>query len=168
MEYNISAITKKLDKEFLVLIKSKEFRRHLIDVDTIIPATFGELLTNRLLIFMLIQNGMPYSLFETIQSYAPIQNEDWPQLLDISSKTLQRYKESEKLFKPLQSERIFEMAEVTHAGLEVFGNMEKFRLWLKTPNFALGKLKPLDLLRDSYGKELVLTELNNINHGILA
>jgi len=46
--------------------------------------------------------------------------------------------------------------------------MEKFRLWLDTPNFSLGKMKPLDLLKDSYGKELVLTELTHINYGILA
>ncbi|MFV8326047.1 antitoxin Xre/MbcA/ParS toxin-binding domain-containing protein [Flavobacterium sp. ZS1P14] len=45
--------------------------------------------------------------------------------------------------------------------------MEKFKLWLNTPNFSLGKLKPKDLLTDSYGKELVIGELTRINYGIL-
>ncbi len=34
-------------------------------------------------------------------------------------------------------------------------------------SYALGKLKPIELLKDSYGKEMVISELNRINHGIL-
>ncbi len=59
------------------------------------------------------------------------------------------------------------MAEVTNIGKEVLGKIEKFKLWLDTPNFALGNLKPMELLKDSYGKELVISELTHINHGIL-
>lgn len=70
-------------------------------------------------------------------------------------------------FKPLQSEKIIEMDEVTKVGLDVFGDMEKFKLWLNTPNFALGKLRPIELLKDSYGKEMVIGELTRINYGIL-
>jgi putative toxin-antitoxin system antitoxin component (TIGR02293 family) len=53
-------------------------------------------------------------------------------------------------------------------GMEVFGNMEKFRLWLETPSYALGTMRPVELLRDSYGKEMVMGELTRINYGILA
>jgi putative toxin-antitoxin system antitoxin component (TIGR02293 family) len=121
-----------------------------------------------MLVIDVIRQGIPYSYFNDIQDIAPFRSEDWSRLLNISSKTLLRYKQTRQKFKPLQSEKIIEMAEVTHTGLEVFGNMEKFRLWLDTPSFALGNSKPIDLLEDSYGKELVLTELNNINYGILA
>jgi len=58
-------------------------------------------------------------------------------------------------------------AEVTNLGVEVFGDMEKFKLWLDTQNLSLGNLKPMELLKDSYGKELVISELTRINHGIL-
>jgi putative toxin-antitoxin system antitoxin component (TIGR02293 family) len=58
------------------------------------------------------------------------------------------------------------MAEVTRTGLDLFGDIGKFRLWLETPNFALGKRKPADLLMDSYGKELVLGVLTRVQHGI--
>ncbi len=59
------------------------------------------------------------------------------------------------------------MAEVTKVGLDVFEDMEKFKRWLETPNFSLGNLKPIELLKDSYGKELVMGELTRINYGIL-
>lgn len=51
--------------------------------------------------------------------------------------------------------------------MEVFEDMDQFKLWLDTPNFSLGSLKPIELLKDSYGKELVIGELTRINYGIL-
>lgn len=62
---------------------------------------------------------------------------------------------------------IVEMADITSVGLDVFGEIEKFKLWLDTPNYALGNLNPKELLKDSYGKELVICELTRINYGIL-
>ena len=55
-----------------------------------------------------------------------------------------------------------------NVGNDIFGNSEKCNLWLETPNFALGNMKPLEMLKDSYGKELVLAELVRIEHGILS
>ena len=60
------------------------------------------------------------------------------------------------------------MAEVINLGMEVFDTMDKFKLWLETPNYALGNLKPYDLLKDSYGKEMVVGELTRVEHGIFS
>jgi putative toxin-antitoxin system antitoxin component (TIGR02293 family) len=59
------------------------------------------------------------------------------------------------------------MEEVTNVGLSVFGDGERLKQWLETPSLALGGQKPIELLKDSYGKELVLSELTRINYGIL-
>lgn len=53
-------------------------------------------------------------------------------------------------------------------GNEVFEEAVQFKLWLQTPNYALGNMQPLELLRDSYGKEMVMAELHRIDHGIFA
>jgi putative toxin-antitoxin system antitoxin component (TIGR02293 family) len=82
---------------------------------------------------------------------------------------MHRYKQSpDHLFKSIHTEKIIEMAEVTQLGLDVFGTMEKLNLWLHTPNFALGRHTPIELLKDSYGKEMVMTELTLIDYGILS
>ena len=47
-----------------------------------------------------------------------------------------------------------------------FDTEHQFHTWLYTPSFALGGLKPFDLLSDSYGKEMVMTELHKIDEGI--
>lgn len=130
--------------------------------------TYEKFLEDKMLIIVAIRTGIPYSLFDLIQNYTPFSESDWADFLDISTKTLNRYRTSpEHHFKRIHSEKIIEMAEVTKVGLDVFSSIEKLKLWLNTPSYALGKLKPIELLKDSYGKEMVISELNRINHGIL-
>jgi putative toxin-antitoxin system antitoxin component (TIGR02293 family) len=159
-------IEQKLDKEISLLFKhaSGETQNDAAHQ----KLTYSGFISDKMLIIDAIRIGIPYSLFDLIQEYTPFSESDWANFLDISTKSLQRYKQSSKQFKPNQSEKIIEMAEVTNVGLDVFGDMHKFKLWLDTPNFALGNLKPMDLIKDSYGKELVISELTRINYGILA
>lgn len=156
----------KLDKAISTVVRRVSTNKRVSAKQATISYT--EFLQDKMLMIQVIREGIPYSLFELIQGQTPFTEENWAKMLDISTKSLQRYKQSNKSFKPIQSEKIIEIAEVTQLGVEVFGEMEKFKLWLHTPNFSLGKMRPVDLLNDSYGKELVMTELTHINHGILA
>jgi putative toxin-antitoxin system antitoxin component (TIGR02293 family) len=159
-------LTTRLDREISVIVnQSGHYKTAAIAKRSF---TFADFLSDRMLIIDLIRRGVPYSLFHLIQSYTPFTEDDWVGFLDLSKKSLQRYKQSSKDFGPLQSEKIIEMSEVTNVGLDVFGDMNKFKLWLDTPNFALGKLRPKELLKDSYGKDMVIGELVKINYGILA
>lgn len=159
-------ITQKLDKEISSVIKRSRINRKSYSANG--KVTYSEFLSDKMLMISVIREGVSYSLFNLIRHHTPFTDDDWAAYLQISTKSLQRYKQTAKPFKPNQSEKIIEMAEVTHTGLDVFGSMEKFKLWLDTPNFSLGNLKPIELLKDSYGKELVLGELTRINYGILA
>ncbi len=161
-----STISKKLDKEIATLVKRSGMDRKFFTSDNIV--SYKHFLSNRMAIILVIREGVPYSLFNLIQSHAPFSENEWSTFLDISTKSLHRYKQTLRQFKPLQSEKIIEMAEVTHIGLDTFGDMDKFKLWLDTPNFSMGGLKPMELLKDSYGKEMVVGELTRINYGILA
>lgn len=156
----------KLDKAISTVVRRVRTDKRVSAKQATISYT--EFLQDKMLMIQVIREGVPYSLFELIQNQTPFTEETWAKMLDISTKSLQRYKQSNKSFKSIQSEKIIEIAEVTHLGVEVFGEVEKFKLWLDTPNFSLGKMKPVELLNDSYGKELVMTELTHINHGILA
>jgi len=160
-------IRKKLDNQISAFFKNMKWEKENSE-NMSMGYTFDSLMADKMAIIFLIASGVPYSLFETIQDYTPLEEHDWTEILSLNAKTLQRYKQSEKNFGRLQSEKIIEMAEVTSIGLDVFGNMDQFGLWLATPNFALGKRKPIELLQDSYGKELVVGELTAINYGILA
>jgi putative toxin-antitoxin system antitoxin component (TIGR02293 family) len=158
-------IEQKLDKEITAVIRSSSNSDSLRSRKKV---SYREFLSDKMLMISAIRDGIPYSLFALIKGVTPFTEDDWATLLNLSLKSLHRYKAGSKHFKPLQSEKIIEMAEVTKVGTEVFGDLEKFRLWLNTPSFALGKMKPIDLLQDSYGKELVIRELTHINYGIFA
>ena len=157
--------TSKLDREISNIVKRSRFDKKFLSNKKDI--TYSDFLSNKMLMILVIREGVPYSLFNLIRNLTPFTEDDWADFLDISTKSLHRYKQTSKSFKPIQSEKIIEMAEVTNVGLDVFGGMEKFKLWLETPNFSLGNLKPMELLKDSYGKELVISELTRINYGIL-
>lgn len=160
-----SGIQQKLNKELASFLNQQKIKDFHFDSGKKI--TYEDFLTDKMLIIMAIRAGIPYSLFDLIQHYTPFSENDWAEFLNISTKSLQRYRvASDYNFKPLQSEKIIELAEVTKTGLDVFGDMSKLKLWLNTPNYALGGLKPIELLKDSYGKELVLGELTRINYGI--
>jgi putative toxin-antitoxin system antitoxin component (TIGR02293 family) len=159
-------IKRRLDREISSIIRRSRIDKRFLSLKK--ELTYSDFLSDKILIMFIIREGVPYSFFNLIRDYAPFSDNDWANFLNISAKSLQRYKQSSKSFKPLQSEKIIEMAEVTNAGLDVFGDLEKFKLWLDTPNFSLGNLKPIDLLKDSYGKEMVISELTRINYGILA
>lgn len=159
-------IENKLNKKIVEVLKDSCKDDSYFDI--INNITYTSLFNNKMLIVGLIRQGIPYSLFTLIQDFTPFSENDWAGFLDISTKSLHRYKQADKNFKPIQSEKIIELAEVTSVGLEVFGNMEKFKLWLDTPNYALGNLKPVELVKDSYGKDMVVNELTRINHGLFA
>jgi putative toxin-antitoxin system antitoxin component (TIGR02293 family) len=157
--------TAKLDKEITNIVRrSKVDNIFLKEKNSI---TYSDFFTNRLLMIFVIRQGVTYTLFNLIKNSTPFTEENWSDFLDISTKSLHRYKQTSKRFKPIQSEKIIEMAEVTNVGVDVFGDINKFKLWLETPNFSLGNLKPMELLKDSYGKEMVISELTRINYGIL-
>jgi putative toxin-antitoxin system antitoxin component (TIGR02293 family) len=147
---------KEIDEVYAVRIKPEEL-------------TFSNFFENKMLIIKAIRKGLPYKLFSKIKSITPFTEDDWAEYLNVSKKTLLRHqKDSNYLFKPIHTEKIIELAEVTNFGEQVFDSTDQFYLWLNTPSYALGNLKPGELLKDSYGKDLVMSELNRIDQGIFA
>jgi putative toxin-antitoxin system antitoxin component (TIGR02293 family) len=161
-----TTMEKKLDREIVNLLKNSLHPNAVTSIQE--DLTYSDFLANKMLIISAIRVGIPYSVFDLIRVHTPFSESDWAEILDISTKTLHRYKLSSTPFKSAQSEKIIEMSEVTKVGMDVFEDMDQFRLWLDTPNFSLGNLKPIELLKDSYGKELVISELVRANFGILA
>lgn len=131
--------------------------------------SYNDLFSNKMLLIQSIKTGISFSLFTKIQKLSPFTLEYWAEFLQISTKTLQRNQgEKDFKFKPIHSEKILEMAEVMNFGKQVFDTPEQFYEWLGTPSIALGNSKPNDLLSNSYGKDLVMNELNKIEHGIFS
>lgn len=170
----MKSIEKKDSIEYASL--NQEFNSYVNSVSTVYSikmkknaVDFSNLFNDEILLYHLIRKGMPYSLFEQLKLMCPFKEMDWADYLNISIKTLQRHKkEANYVFKSIHTEKIIEITEVNQLGVKVFDTKKQFYSWLNNPSYALGNLKPLELLKNSYGKELVMSELNRIEHGIFA
>jgi putative toxin-antitoxin system antitoxin component (TIGR02293 family) len=148
--------------DFILESKLMKFETPLND-----DISLSDFFNNKLLIIKTIEKGIPFSIFESIKDVTTLTTNDWADYLGLSSRSLNRYLIQNKTFSPIYSEKIIELVEVFKLGLEVFGDLNSFNQWLNTPNFALGNIKPSELLKNSYGKEMVINELTGISHGIL-
>ncbi|MDQ3395468.1 MAG: DUF2384 domain-containing protein [Bacteroidota bacterium] len=142
----------------------------ILPVETLLKPdeiTYEKMLGDKYLVAKAVKLGVPNSLFLEIQKNSPFSDEQWSVFLDINSRTLQRHRKTEgHVYKTSQSQRIFELAEIVALGDKVFDSREQFLSWLNAPSIALGREKPIDLLDNSFGKDLVIAELNRIEHGI--
>ncbi len=129
---------------------------------------FQILLNDKLKVVAAIQDGLPNSYYKELLIHMPLTESRWASILNVSIKSLRRYNEGDHIFKPIHSEKLIEMTEVTLQGLETFGDQSKLNLWLNTPSMAFEGITPVDLLSDSYGKDLVMEELIKIDHGIFS
>jgi putative toxin-antitoxin system antitoxin component (TIGR02293 family) len=151
---------------------NQEFKNYLLKFKLPVRKTasgavaFTDYLNDRLFMVEVIRKGITYSLFEEIQKLSSLTSQEWATILNLSTRSLQRYKEQDQLFKPIQSEKIMELGEIFILGNEVFGDADKFKRWLETPSYAIGNVRPAELLADSFGQQLVTEELNRIQYGI--
>jgi putative toxin-antitoxin system antitoxin component (TIGR02293 family) len=113
-----------------------------------------------------VREGIPYYAFEKYASVSPLTLADWSGLLEISERSLLRYKKDNKTFDRMRSERIMEIVMVLRKGVEVFGDKEKFIIWMNSKILALGGIKPKELLDSSYGIKLLYEELIRIDYGM--
>jgi len=88
-------------------------------------------------------------------------------ILHISERTLQRYGDDEKLSADT-SERAILLSQLYQHGTQVFGDLENFKEWMRTPLPAFNYQPPISLLDTTFGFQLIQDELGKIAHGIFA
>lgn len=115
-----------------------------------------------------IKKGIRFSEFTSIAQSSPFTFNEWSGFLNISERTMQRYKKERKSFDSDSSEKIIEITLLYKYGIEVFGNKAKFNSWLETKNLSLGSIVPKKLLDNSFGINLLKDELTRIEFGVLA
>ncbi len=115
-----------------------------------------------------IREGLDYSFFDNLLKSIPFSFVERSHYLNLSERTLQRYKKEKKPFQASYAERILEIRLLYKYGVEVFEDDGNFDIWLNTKSIALGGVKPKDLLDTTFGVNLVRDELARIEHGVLA
>lgn len=115
-----------------------------------------------------IRKGIKYTFFEQLVKLSSFSISEWAAFLNISNRSIQRYKKEGGRFNAVSSEKIVEITMLYKYGIEVFEDKEKFNTWLTNKNIALGGIVPKELLDTSFGIGLLKDELSSIEHGILS
>jgi putative toxin-antitoxin system antitoxin component (TIGR02293 family) len=113
------------------------------------------------------RNGLPKNILVTLAQKISITIQELANIMHISERTLQRY-EDNAIVKSEYAEKAVELARLYVRGGEVFGSIDKFKLWMKTPLIVFKGETPLSLLDTSAGFNIVFRELGRIEHGIFA
>ncbi len=167
-----SVFAKQLDIQLAALIKKSTGKTIRPQLKTWPNKSVLEIfLIDPLTISKTIDDGLTVEFFDTAFNYAPFTKEEWASILDLSFKTITRHRIEIKPLPAQASEKIIQLLEITSLGLAAFGTIENFRHWLDTPNKKFKKIKPADpsikpvnMLKNAYGHQLILTQLKSLNN----
>ena len=113
----------------------------------------------------LARQGFPKKALLALAKKISLNIQELANILHISERTLQRY-EDDAIIKTEYAEKAVELARLYTRGEEVFGSMDKFKLWIKAPSIIFNGEAPVTFLDTSAGFDMVFNELGRIEHGI--
>lgn len=118
-------------------------------------------------ILKLTRQGLPKSTLMQMAKNISITQQELSDIMHISERTLQRYEDTD-VIKTEYSEKAIALARLYDRGVEVFGSIDKFKIWIRTPSLVFKGEAPLSLLDTTFGFNMVFDELGRIEHGIFA
>lgn len=107
------------------------------------------------------RKGLSKRSFDALKEVSGLDYNTLATALAVSSKTLQR----KDVFDVVQSEKMYELAELYSIGISYFGQAG-FKRWMERPLFSLGNCKPIDLIDVSEGMAILKAEIKKLQHGI--
>ena len=133
--------------------------------DLLVPyQTYFESPTNRLSV---IKGGLSSSSLQDLLEISGSTRFDIARKLDLTEPTLRKHLGANKGLSTSLSEHVLFLLELYDKGIDTFGNVVEFKNWLPQHNIGIDA-KPNDLLDSITGINMVMNELNRIDHGILA
>lgn len=126
--------------------------------------TYFESPINRLSV---IKGGLSSSSIQDLLSISGFTRFDMAKNLDLTEPTLRKHLNTPKELSTSLSEHVLFLLELYDKGIDTFGSIDEFKNWLPQHNIGIDA-KPSDLLDSITGINMVMNELNRIDHGVLA
>lgn len=129
-------------------------------------ATLPKVVSSEVEMLDMLNEGLPFETLKAMEDQGIVDVSE--RKMFIPARTLARRKGEHKRLSPEESDLVARLARIHDFAVEVFGNHDKARKWLRTPNRALRGHLPLELLRTDYGARIVESLLGRIAHGIFS
>jgi putative toxin-antitoxin system antitoxin component (TIGR02293 family) len=114
-----------------------------------------------------VRDGLPFTALEAVAGQLGLQAAEIGDLLGIPLRTFARRRKAQQLT-PFESDRLYRIARTFALACEVLGTPAKARLWLLSPNRALGGEVPLQQLDTEIGARQVEDVLLRLSHGVFS
>lgn len=114
-----------------------------------------------------IKGGLSSTSLKDLLTISGSTRLDIARKLDLTEPTLRKHLSAAKELSTSLSEHVLFLLELYDKGIDTFGSVEEFRNWLQQHNIGIDA-KPNDLLDSITGINMVMNELNRIDHGVLA
>lgn len=114
-----------------------------------------------------LEKGLPVSRFTKIRQTLNLLDKDLAKVIRVPKSTLAARKRSGKLSFE-ESERLYRVQRLLEKAIDVFGDVEPARKWLKEKSHGLGDVSPLELAGTEVGAREVENLLGRIEYGIFS
>ena len=114
-----------------------------------------------------IENGLPVSSFTAIRNDLGITDKDLAQVIRVPKSTLAVRKKRGR-FSFEESERLYRVQRLLRKAVDVFGDLEMARKWLKEKAYGLGDVSPLEFAKTEIGAREVENLLGRLEHGVFS
>lgn len=114
-----------------------------------------------------IENGLPLSAFTTIRNELELTDKELAQVIRVPKSTLAVRKKSGK-FSFEESERLYRIRRLFVKAVDVFGDTDMARKWLKEKAYGLGDFSPLAFSKTEVGAREVENLLGRIEYGVFS
>ena len=115
-----------------------------------------------------LKKGLPYDVVKQFQKTSQLPMESINRVARISPRTLARRKATGRLTSE-ESERLFRLSQIFEKAVVLFdGDATAARVWLESPNRALGQQSPLVLAESEIGAGEVEDLIGRLEHGVFA
>ena len=136
------------------------------------PFGYAELIgikaSDRLELSKKIQAGFPFNSFVLLTRYMGVTNKELAELVQISTRRLNRRKKEGKL-KGDESDRLLRFARIFTYALDLFeGDQKATQHWLSRENQALKGDSPLEASKTEVGAREVESLIARLEHGVFA
>jgi len=156
-----------MQQEMKVFKPSKQETKHPIDTPAVLFHRLGLLHTRDSSITEEIRHGFSVSVIDKLNDELAIPQKILLQYISLSSATLTR-RRTEKRLTPQESSRVYRIAAIYRAALELFENdSDSARRWLKEPAKALGGHPPLAHLDTEAGADEVQDLIGKLEYGVI-
>lgn len=112
-----------------------------------------------------IENGLPVSAFNAVRDELELSDKQLSQVIRVPKSTLAVRKKRGR-FSFEESERLYRVQRLIEKAVDVLGDIEMAREWLKNRAYGLGDVSPLEFSKTEVGAREVENLLGRIEHGV--